>query len=105
MTARFDPDSPYLVHSHAAALHFTPLPVDTLRALHIIRSLMVHTTDPAEVDWLEAREAFLIATCADCPPVPVRHTTAARRDRPPRHEAKYALFNRGPRNASGRARS
>lgn len=105
MTARFDPDSPYLVHSHAAALHFTPLPVDTLRALHIIRSLQVHTTDPAELDWLEAREAMLIASCADCPPVPVRHTADARRDRPPHGEHKYWNRQQGPQNASGKARS
>jgi hypothetical protein len=106
MTARFDPDSPYLVHSHAAALHFTPLPVDTLRALHIIRSLMVHTTDPAEVAWLEAREAFLTANCADCPPVVIRNTEPRKVERSfPRHEAKYALRGHGPRNASGRARS
>jgi hypothetical protein len=73
--------------------------------LHIIRSLMVHATDPVELDWLIQREAMLTAGCIDCPPVAVRHIEPARRDRPPRRESKYAMFNRGPRNASGKARS
>ena len=86
MRANFDPDAPYLAHAHSAAIHYQPFPAETLRSLHIIRSLMVYTTDPAELDWLEARESFLIATCADCPPARVRNIEAPRRDRPPRRE-------------------
>ena len=31
--ARFDPDSAYIVHQHAAALHYEPLPAATMAQL------------------------------------------------------------------------
>lgn len=105
MRTRLDMDAPYLTHPRAAALHYAPLPSDTLRALHIIRDLMTYATDAAELAWLEARETMLIASCADCPPARVRNVEAARRDRPPRHETRYGRRGYGPTNASGKARS
>jgi hypothetical protein len=105
MRTRLDMDAPYLVHPHARAIHHQPFPAEALRALHIIRTLMVHTTDFAEVEWLEAREAMLIESCADCPPARVRNVEAPRRDRPPRHEQRYGRRGYGPTNASGRAKS
>jgi hypothetical protein len=106
MAARqFDTDAPYIVHPHSAALAYEPLPNEVLRSLHIVRDLMTYTVDPVELAWLEAREAFLTAHCADCPPARVRNVEPARRDRPPRRESKYAMFNRGPANKSGKARS
>jgi hypothetical protein len=108
MAARpqFDPDSAYITHPHSGALAYEPLPIATLRSLHIIRTLQTHTTDADELAWLEAREAMLTGECVDCPPVTVRNVEPRRWTRPfPKHETKYALRSQGPTNKSGRARS
>ena len=104
MRANFDPDAPYITHLRSGSLHYQPLPAETLHALADIRTLQRHTQDPALLDWLEAREAMLIAGSPDCPPCPVRNVEAQKRDRP-RHESKYALRGFGPRNRSGKAKS
>ena len=105
MAARpqFDPDAAYITHPRSSALHYAPLPSDTLHALADIRTLQRHTQDPALLDWLIEREAMLIANCADCPPLPVRNVEERKRDRPPRKEPKYVLY--GIRSRSGKARS
>jgi hypothetical protein len=105
MRANFDPDSAYITHPRSGALAYEPLPTETLRSLHIVRSLMTYATDPVELEWLTEREAFLTAHCADCPPRPVRNVEPARRDRPPRREHKYWNWKQGPHNTSGKARS
>jgi hypothetical protein len=108
MAARptFTSDDPYLTHLHSGQIIYEPLPADTLHALADIRQLQRHTQDAALLAWLDDRAAFLTADCADCPPLPVRHTEPPRRDRTwPRHETKYALRSQGPTNKSGRAKS
>jgi len=101
---QFDPDAAYLVHPHTAEIHYQPFPADTLHALADIRTLQRHTQDPDLMAWLDDRAAFLTAHCADCPPLPVRHTEPQKRDRQ-RHETKYAMRGAGPTNKSGKAKS
>jgi hypothetical protein len=109
MAARpqFDPDSAYITHPRSGALNYEPLPADTLHALADIRQLQRHTQDAALLAWLDDRAAFLTADCADCPPLPVRHTEPPRQERSfPRHELRYGRRGFGPRhNASGKAKS
>ena len=101
---RFDPDSAYIVHQHAAALHYEPLPAATMAQLANLERLMRCPPNLQELEWLEQQRALVLAECPACPPV--RHTGQTKRDRNPRHELRYGRRGAGPRhNRSGKAKS
>jgi hypothetical protein len=105
MTARpqFDPDSAYVTHPRSGALHYEPLPDETLRQLARLDRLAKTAPDATELEWLQEQAALVMAERADCQRV--RHTGQAKRDRNPRHELRYGRRGAGPRNKSGRAKS
>jgi hypothetical protein len=110
MAARptFDPDSAYITHPHAAALHYEPLPAALARQLANLRSLMRHAPNDEEFAWLVGQEHALQAEldASAALPVTVRNTEPRQWTRPfPKHETKYALRSQGPTNKSGKARS
>ena len=100
---RFDSDAPYVTHPRSGALHFEPLPDDTLRQLANLERLAKTAPDILELLWIEQQASLVLAECPACPPV--RHTGQAKRDRNPRHELRYGRRGAGPRNKSGKAKS
>ena len=107
MSARqpYDPDSPYITHHRAAAIHYQPLPADAMRQLQRLARLIRTAPNEDELAWLLEQEAAVLAEWVTPPPAPVRGLTTERRDRRPRHEIRYGRRGFGPRNKSGKARS